>query len=110
MQGFVAKQQAQQDSSQRGITPESDTDVDIDGAMPSLGMQDMKALNSKLAKLAVSHSISLVQQDQLLLLLGSFDAIMQQGDALLISSGTGEVSSIHGSSHMGTLYHWQSQM
>lgn len=68
---------------------DSDTDVDIDGvegAAPQLGLQDLKGLNSKLTKLAAAHSIHLVQQDQLLLLLASLAAVMQQGDSLLIGT------------------------
>ena len=84
MQSFVAKQTAQQNDRQ-----ESDTDVDIDGAegaAPTLGIQDLKGLNSKLTKLAVTHSINLVPQDQLVSLLSSLESIMQQGESLLIGS------------------------
>lgn len=83
----MAKQQAQQDDVQERDPVDSDTDVDIDGvegAAPQLGLQDMKGLNSKLTKLAAAHSIHLVQQDQLLLLLDSLGAVMQQGELLLI--------------------------
>ena len=68
---------------------ESDSDVDIDGmedAAPKLSLQDMKGLNSKLTKLATAHTIHLVQQDQLLLLLSSLGTIMQQGESLLIGT------------------------
>ena len=85
----MAKQQAQQDDIQEREPVDSDTDVDIDGvegAAPQLGLQDMKGLNSKLTKLAATHSIQLVQQDQLLLLLDSLGAVMQQGESLLIGT------------------------
>lgn len=85
----MAKQQAHQDGAQESQPAESDPDVDIDGmegAAPKLGMQDMKGLNSKLTKLATIHSIHLLQKDQLLLLLGSLGAVMQQGESLLIGT------------------------
>lgn len=85
----MAKQQAQQDGVQESEPADSDTDVDIDGvegAAPKLGMQDMRGLNSKLTKLATTHSIHLLQKDQLVLLLGSLGAIMQQGESLLIGT------------------------
>lgn len=83
----MAKQQAQWDAIREREPVDSDTDVDIDGvegAAPQLGLQDMKGLNSKLTKLAAAHSIHLVQQEQLLLLLDSLVAVMQQGESLLI--------------------------
>lgn len=89
----MAKQQAQQDGVQESELADSDTDVDIDGvegAAPKLGMQDMRGLNSKLTKLATTHSIHLLQKDQLVLLLGSLGAIMQQGESLLIGTNAEE--------------------
>ncbi len=86
MQSFLAKQQSCQDS---GAEDESDSDVDIDGvneAAPKTGIQDIRALNSRLTKLALAHSIHLAQPDQLLLLLAVLDAIMQQGDSVLIGT------------------------
>ena len=73
----MAKQQAQQAGVQESEPADSNTDVDIDGeegAAPKLGMQDMKGLNSKLTKLATTHSIHLLQKDELVLLLSSLGA------------------------------------
>ena len=88
VQSFVAKQTAQQNDSPEADTQDSDTDVDIDGegAVPALGMQDLKGLNSKLTKLAMTHSINLVPQSQLVSLLSSFDSVLQQGESTLIGS------------------------
>lgn len=89
MQSILAKQQSHQDSSQEDGPQETDSDVDIDGVkevMPKTGIQDIRALNNRLTKLALAHSIHLVQSDQLLLLLDALDSTMQHGDSLLIGT------------------------
>lgn len=89
MQSILAKQQSHQDSSQEDGPQETDSDVDIDGvkeSMPKSGIQDIRALNNRLTKLALAHSIHLVQSDQLLLLLDALDSTMQQGDSLLVGT------------------------
>jgi len=89
MQNILAKQQSHQDSSQEDGPQETDSDVDIDGvkdSVPKTGIQDIRALNNRLTKLALANSIRLVQSDQLLLLLDALDSTMQQGDSLLVGT------------------------
>ncbi|DBB01136.1 TPA: hypothetical protein ACH3X1_001027 [Trebouxia sp. C0004] len=89
MQSILAKQQSHQDSSQEDGPQEIDSDVDIDGvkeSMPKPGIQDIRALKNRLTKLALTHSVHLVQSDQLLHLLDSLDSTMQQGDSLLVGT------------------------
>ncbi len=89
MQSILAKQQSHQDSSQEDGPQETDSDVDIDGmkeSMPKTSIQDIRALNNRLTKLALAHSVHLVQSDQLLLLLDALDSTMQQGDSLLVGT------------------------
>lgn len=89
MQSFLAKQQLHQDSSPEDSLHESGSDVDIDGlkeTTPKNGIHDIKALNSKLTKLALAHSVHLVDLEQLLLLLDALDSTMQQGESQLIGT------------------------
>ena len=63
--------------------------MDIDGlkdAAPKTGIHDIKALNRKLTKLALPHSVHLVDLEQLLLLLDALDSTMQQGESQLIGT------------------------
>ncbi len=89
MHSILAKQQSHQDSSQEDCPQETDSDVDIDGvkeSVPKTGIQDIRALNNRLTKLALAHSIHLVQSDPLLHLLDALDSTMQQGDSLLVGT------------------------
>lgn len=89
MQSFLAKQHLHQDSSPEDSLHESGSDVDIDGvkeATSKNGIHDIKALTTKLTKLALAHSVHLVPLDQLLLLLDGLDSTMQQGESQLIGT------------------------
>lgn len=89
MHSFLAKKQQHQDSNQDDGPEDSNSDVDVDymqDPVAKAGIQDIKAVNNQLTKLAQAHSTHLVQQEQLLLLLEVLDAIMQQGESILIGA------------------------